>query len=564
MKKIKGLLIAFVALFAFTLALVTVKAEGELAWNVDTDDNATEEIKNSNDVVLGNGYLAGSLIFEDDNVAVAANKNLIKTANKSTAAAESPDENTFAYALVGTGGNNSKGNAALKVTSKVAGATIGIYYTLTDGNFASKDQSKGGALKVFAEDASDLKEFDSVAGSNKVAYYSEYTINAAETDVYIGTSANRLAVMGLTVSVAAPKESFEVTIKNVEEEVLATKSVTDGDKLTFTPAVYGFDFVGYYTDAELTSAYNVNAAVTEALELYAKFTPWTINIKENELSAEHVSKLYNTFNSFESDLVLANTGFTILNGCLMQQSSKVDCIGTASAVATDKNAIKFVAQEAGQLSVSLTSAGGSARDAKVIDASENEVSVSSGNHVWTAAQAAAYEVRTLTYDLEAGAYFIGGTNGMRIFSMEFTPTPVTPTPTYSVNLYQFGGFAGDTEVVRYVGIVEGYSYEAVNGSYTLVLNCDLFENGTFEITEYCTVVDHLTLGGDTFTAEVEGEQYEFGVKDNVLYVVCVVAVANDGNGLANQYAGHEITATLSVPIISFNQTTPAYTVQGQE
>ncbi|MGM9970299.1 MAG: pectinesterase family protein [Anaeroplasma sp.] len=79
----------------------------------------------------------------------------------------------------------------------------------------------------------------------------------------------------------------------VDNSVKETKKVDEGSKVTkpADPSKTGYDFAGWYTDSACTTAYDFNAKVTAALNLYAKFNikTFTVTFSGAEVGAQTVN-----------------------------------------------------------------------------------------------------------------------------------------------------------------------------------------------------------------------------------------------------------------------------------
>lgn len=503
-KNLKKFILAGTAALAAVACLATgrnVVAATTLDFNADSN--------------VSTSYKSGTVVLENEYATFKTVKNATVTKNASIATAENDSSLKFEYALLPSGSTTDSTIAALEVTSKVAGVKVGVYFTVTNGDFASKVQSKAGTFKVIDSSNTALYTGDESSCANETAYYDEYTINNADDTVYFIATSNRLAVMGLVVSQGVVSVEYDVTIMD-GTSVLTTQSVVSGQNLMYTPVKYGYDFAGYYSNADFTEPFDVaNTPVTESMTLYAKFTEWTLVIDKYTLSSELVEKLEANYQGFSSDLPLDGTIYTIMNGSQMQTSSNVPCIGTSGGLSTTKNGIKFTVEVAGTITVEMTSAGGSARSAKLINENGEAVTTTS-NLDWTLEEATAYEKRTLTWALEAGTYYLGGTNGMRVFNATFTAEDKLVGAQVST----------DGTAVRFVGLLNGTDFNKVVFSVT----CNdvnvtkemptVYENVTAAENGVQTIVSASDLGCDylaawTITGLDKATEYVFTVSVSV-------------------------------------------------
>ena len=445
------------------------------------------------------------------------------------------------------GGNcNSVSSAAFKVVSLVAGAKVGFYYTFSDSNFATTDKAKPDSLYILDGDGNKLKTFDAIAGKNSEAYYDEYTLNSADTTVYVGSD-SRMITFGIVLSQGAVAQEVDVTIKD-GDETIKTQSVIQNETLEYAPTKYGFDFAGYFTDSALENEFDVSTPITEAITLYVKWTAWDIAINQNVLDKALIDKVAVVSTDFAGgSLELTGTIYTILKSSQIEASSSSIKTNGGLSPANAEKGISFVAPDDGVLTVEVKSGGSTERNAKLQTLGDNdkyvEVAAASGNATFEAgADKSETDPRVLTYNVESGkTYFFGGSNGLKVYSMSFVGAHEP-----RMGFHQLAGYNADgVELVRYVAILENIPEADIDGNFSLVLTGEGLGEG-FNVTEHCIVATRLTSNGETYAAEIDGAQYEFGVKDNTLYVVCVVAVSNDGAALADQFVGKTITATLTV------------------
>ena len=147
-----------------------------------------------NETTLNTDVAAGSYLIGSATSDVSLVNKGIKVqyqADKSTATANDESGLTFTKAAVTTGGMSD--TKVFELTTK-QNAIVTVYFTITDGNFGSKDQTKGGELMVNGV------QVTTVTGNkdNKVAY--AYTFETdANTIATLRSSSNRLAIFGITV-----------------------------------------------------------------------------------------------------------------------------------------------------------------------------------------------------------------------------------------------------------------------------------------------------------------------------------------------------------------------------
>ncbi len=122
-----------------------------------------------------------------------------------------------------------------------------------------------------------------------------YGVGATGNDNYFFTAEGEyvvtLDVAAKTLTVASSTaQKFDVTYYD-GETLLDTKSVAEGTSApNWTPVKEGFDFEGWYTDADLTTEYDFTATITAATSLYAKFVDATPKFDVTYYDGETVLK----------------------------------------------------------------------------------------------------------------------------------------------------------------------------------------------------------------------------------------------------------------------------------
>ncbi|MEK4231363.1 InlB B-repeat-containing protein [Solibacillus sp. FSL H8-0538] len=146
------------------------------------------------------------------------------------------------------------------------GATVterGIVY----GPTSNPEIGASGVTKVTANDAGTTGVF-SVALSNLTAdttyHYRAYATNSKG----IAYGADQ------TFATPAPINSYTVTFNSNEGSSVTSQTVNQGETVTAptAPTKTGFTFEGWYSDADLNTAYVFSTPVTSHLSLYAKWT----------------------------------------------------------------------------------------------------------------------------------------------------------------------------------------------------------------------------------------------------------------------------------------------------
>lgn len=204
-----------------------------------------------------------------------SNAKVTANFSEATAAGGSP---TFTKAFLPGGSSNSE-SACYTLTPKVNAERIVVYYTLTDGSFSSKDQSKSGSLKYKIGSGAEQTE-ESVAGSNTDAYVATIQPDGgidANTVVKIYSSAYRLAIFSVVVfpdGEPSISESYTITyeMNGHGDQIAQVASATNLPNPLPIPSASGWEFGGWYTNIGLTSAAVAGAALSENTTLYAKWT----------------------------------------------------------------------------------------------------------------------------------------------------------------------------------------------------------------------------------------------------------------------------------------------------
>ncbi|MDE5566138.1 MAG: hypothetical protein K2H02_03330 [Anaeroplasmataceae bacterium] len=509
MKKLKALLFAIVGVLTLSVAMIKVNAAGE-KYGVYTVSEAgkkaewdfTQNVPSSNVNVttLTDDSLYG--IGGDSTKGITFKSSDKKISNNTTGTIYVPMPSSDAAGTITIVGNRS-GDRNVTVngdsTKTIADNKNGASYTFTASDLATESE------KVWLK------------------------LTPGTGEVKIGS----ITVVLTTGEYEATAAKITVTLKDVDENVLRTDATVDSGTVYDKGYVaWGFDTTGYFLDKELTQPYN-NAELSEDTTLYVGLDAWDGLIENpNNLTNELVAKL----NGVELGSVYPLTGtiYTLLASTSYGTTGNYSCINTGGAVSEKaEKGIQVVAETAGTLEVTLTSGGTSARNAKVVNTdTKAALTVKDGNVAWSADEAKAYEVRTLTYDVEAGTYNIGGDNGMRIISVNFIPAA-----TIDAHIYQQEGTnAEGTTFVRYITIVNGI--DEADLEYTLNIQCE-----DLDFTAQCVIANQLLNNGNVYEAEIDGATYTFDVKDGTLYIICVLAVKDADH---QEFAGKEITATMTV------------------
>ena len=424
MRKLKKFLVGALSVLTFGVIAVTsakfVDATSyeqgtvNVSTTTSTNDTKTWTFTTGSDITFNDGDdLYGIYVFKGNNmVTMKANDCFDMYSDKDTQGGDGgsyiyvpiPEDTTSGEITILWTSNNSKrglyltstGSDTYILSSKTApGATVTF-----DSTNINNDSTYGTYLQLYSYANDGKNKENKLASIKTVVVGGEYESIAADVSV----------------------EIYDGTSK------ISTQIVKEGSLLTYEPTKLGYNFEGYYTDSNFENIFDyettaINSSITV---LYAKFT-FDSNYQvtdSNVLDGTIVTYMLNNLgtSNLANDVKVTDTIYTVLAGSKMQTSSQVACVSTNGAVSTTNKGIKIEAPAAGKIVVSMTTQGTSARNAKFINSSLTEITASSGTIAWDSTAAGNYEVRTIEYPIEsAGTYYLGGDNGMRIFTISFTP-----------------------------------------------------------------------------------------------------------------------------------------------
>lgn len=448
----------------------------------------------------------------------------------------------------------------------VAGGTVtgkGTYLSIPAGVSLSLPVPKdsAGSIKVYADANNSARGYN--VENSTVKYVSTkdnrdksnpcvipFTqTDTVDSNVTITTYGGELKPYAIDVLLTTGE--FEATAKvytvsyYFEGTVLSTEKVTSGEKITnLNPKLFAYDFLGFYTDEELINSFDATTnTITEDTNLYLKFTKKSSYVVENAntLSNSLVDELVNYYENgttLTKDVQVVDTIYTVLNACKMQSSGGKNCIGTAGGVSQTQKGIKFTAPENGIISVSMTTAGTGARSAKMINTSGTSIIASKGNVDWTKEEATAYEVRTITYNVDKGTtYVLGGTDGMRIFSVDFE---ANPSATFLAQ-YDTSDATNATKI-RFVAVLDNITDVTTIDTVKFTLTYKGTEK-TFACTQLYRAVTSLGTTGD------------YAAKENRYFAVYTIA----GDNIAAAIGANETLSNLKLTITFTDGTTEVVT-----
>ena len=388
-------------------------------------------------------------------------------------------------------GGSSNGKVAVKYSDKkISNGTSGtIYVPVPSATSAGTISSLGnrtdkaryvlvGESKLY-DDKNTEQSVSFTAANVKLdsttsKYYVELAPGAGEIKLqYIKVTLTSDDAYGATAA------KITVTIKDTSGNTLKTvNTVESGKAYTDGYICWGND-VELYTDAEFTHKYN-NTALTEDTVLYAKLIPWN-DVESNKLTSTQIGKIAGI--DCSSNVELTGTMYTILKNCSVSSTH----ILTVGGVSSSEKGIKVVVPTAGTLTVDIANGGSDNRNAKLIDSSSVEVTAATGDIGMPNAGS-----NVITYNLEAGTYYFGGTNSIKIFSMSFAESAAVEVAKLNA---QFDNDA-QKNAVRFIGTIVAEDLTKVTD---IKITLTLSDNPTPAVVDFTTVytsVSHLTGFGE--------------------------------------------------------------------
>ena len=387
-------------------------------------------------------------------------------------------------------------DSILQIQAKGAKASYGTSYALGDYDlglwFSNNTTSSKGFMftNTSTTDSIELTvTFGAFNSSTPVSVSSYFTTDESNT---INTSTT--SPVSLTTNLEAGASSFlvttgrqtslyevsystgavyhDVTINDNDSEI--SKSIKDGEYLAALDDMYGYAFGGYFYDEEFESSFDYeNESISDDLVLYAKWISNGYFTNDYKLTTSCIHPFATEVGSstaIASDIKL-NHIFTVLSGCKGYTSGD-GAIATNGGVSETQKGIKIDLTHisSGTLKVNIACGGNSKRSVKLIDSSKNAVVASSGNVDWPSESDDWYTARDIEYPIDnPGVYYLGGDNGMRVFSVEFVETkPMNDNTTASV--FAEKNTSGDT--LRFVGTLSGITNLDNVTSVELILKKD--------------------------------------------------------------------------------------------
>ncbi len=328
-------------------------------------------------------------------------------------------------------------------------------------------------------------------------------------------------------------------------KLLSESSVSKGSSVEGLDDTFAYKFDGYYLDEDYENEFDYeNDTIETDTELFIKWTPKNDSYFANDyrLSSSVISPIVNQIGTATdtSENINVNNIFTIMSG-VRGYTSNGGAIATRGTFTTSNRCIKIDlnGQTNGVIVAKMTVGGNSARSAKMIEASGAEISCISGNNAWTEEESNNYEIRTIEYSVEGdNTYYLGGTNSMRVFDVEFIPESVTPLVQKATD--------DDYTYVRFVTIIKGVEeIDATDVAFSVTMTYSDSTSKTVNYTPY--VVKKITQSGATYTANVQGVSHTFDNASNSTeyYVVYVLRLTT------TKFAGNSVKATTTFGGVSY-------------
>lgn len=618
MKKIKGLLFAFVALFAFTIAMVKVSAEGEIPDNTYSilpsqfyDTTSTTPTSESYVVPNTNNKLTVTL-------AGSTKTNTLQDFGKTSAdvknAANNTTGKTWTHELK-LGGTRSF-DVEWTLTTKQS-ATLNVYaYCNGGGKYLSLNGNKteydtAGKKKVIVSTGT------YTSSTPKVTIEGNTSVCLLEIEVIITTSneSDESLAAAAIDRIGTVTYSQECLDKLVDAKALV-EACADPELIsnieTYRTAVSTFDELRQTKRDEFANGVQelMQASITASSEatineLNQKYDALlsgdkalvsdsfqTLLNADDELYHHIYDGLKTTFDAnnlaigeYTKNTRLDNSIFVLragtteakrnvsvdksgeqrrlkLNGTFIASGSEIkegeEIVGYNE---DDFRVVKFFARNSGTLKVNVLSAN-SSNDRKLNLYANNlsGTAIKEFNAPKGGALESVYHIE------EGGWYFLGSPDsGVNILSLSFEADPEPSSEAY----FDAGYNAAGTELIRGIIVCENVTESQLTQSLEeikVTISGEGLPQGGFDITSYFQIGDSIYSNGGVYSfTDSEGNTIVCGAKENVIYAIVVVAVSNDGAGLAEEYVGKELTISVSAaqgneqPFYSWT-----YTVKGAQ
>ena len=387
------------------------------------------------------------------------------------------------YVLVPVVSENSEGTISVMLTSNSGGRYIDLISnsgTVTSSVLTSKTDTMD---YTFTED-----DVWTINEKYYVKLWSEvYTGNPLTPSGDANSSNSGEIKMG-TVSVVLSNGTYgeaatlyTVTYMDGTTTLKTDAEAVDGSNITYTPKKYGYDFEGWYTESTLDNKISISYTVTDDVTLYANWTTWTnTGIEEYTLSNAAIGKIATGIEgSLSADLLLTPSIYTAMTGVSMTTTSvtlpgassatQAPCFNTGGALSTSQRGIKFTAPANGTFVAYVGSGGTGTSRSVVFNTGSGSINPTEGESTLEF-DGTSYEPRQFTFEVEEGTtYYLGGTNGVRIYYVSFEEVTTLADNTTAA-VFAEKNTAGDT--LRFVGTLTGITDLANIDSIELILEKD--------------------------------------------------------------------------------------------
>lgn len=318
------------------------------------------------------------------------------------------------------------------------------------------------ASMTFDFTTTDIETNPTLSDSTTVTgYYLRFTASGGEAKTYSFS----VQLKDGTSSYGSATVTHTITYKDGDSILYTDAAAVEGSNITYSPKKYGYDFEGWYTEAELTNKVDSSYTVTADDTLYAKWTAWTTTgIEEYTLSNAAIGKIATGIDgSLTADLALTPSIYTYMKGGTMtttnvtlpneKDATQSPCFNTNAAVSTTGNGIKFTAPFNGTLTTYIGVGGGSSRNAKLTDGTNDVIPTQGAAALAFDYDTVGYAPIELTFEVTKGTtYYLGGDNGMRIYYLNLE---ADPSATF---LAQYDTVtAADATKIRLIAVLDNIS-----------------------------------------------------------------------------------------------------------
>lgn len=185
-----------------------------------------------------------------------------------------------AYGLIEEMKDNEYGTTTVYVTGKITSDASDIYYNtkyqsatfmMSDGAKSIKAYSISGCSVTDGDDNFVGKDYEVVVGGVLIKYLENGNV---VPEVGYSNSVKNTTELVSSIPPGGPKETFTITFNSNGGSSVAPIKVKDGSLANkpADPTKKGYDFAGWYKDADLKEPFDWNAPVTGNITLYAKWT----------------------------------------------------------------------------------------------------------------------------------------------------------------------------------------------------------------------------------------------------------------------------------------------------